>query len=188
MEVLKSRLGPAKVEFLIRNVAQLTKPTRVLEVFGGSSLSTAVLARYVRPDRIVSVDIAYGTTAWADDPRANYEALGPFSGPCPTFVRADATKLPFADGSFDYAFAPDSPRTRFESTGEEWGLGVGEQKALFLAAAQECLRVLTTGGLLAATAPRSWCDELGAREIPCNSRRLSFRACDDPVVYCRLRK
>ena len=178
---LKSRLGPAKVEFLIKGVAQLQKNAKVLEIFGGSGLSTAVLARYVRPERLFSLDISYGVEAWAINSGANPEALA-------RFIRGDATCLPFEDDVFDYVFAPDSPRTRFEGTGEEWGLGVGEQKTLFLSAAKEALRVLKLGGLLAATAPRSWCEDLGARIIASPSRRLGFRDCADPVVYCRLRK
>lgn len=187
-----SRLGPAKVRFLIEGVAQVRANNRVLEIFGGTGLSTVLLAkRLSRPNRLTSVDLSYGLEGFASDPKANYEALAGQYGlrrpERPQFVRADARALPFEDGSFDYVLAPDSPRTRFEGTGEEWGLGVEEQKELFLGAAEEAKRVLRPGGVFAATAPQSWCEALGARVILAASRRLGFRDCADPVVYCRLR-
>lgn len=176
-----SRLGPDKVEFLVRGVAQVRPGSDVLELFGGSGLSTACIAKQLsRPDRLTTVDRDYQNLdfeRWASKFKLRPER--------PRFVLADARDLPFPDRHFDYVLAPDSPRTRFEGTGEEWGLSPVEQKSLFLESAQEALRVLREGGIFAATAPRSWCEALEAKIIS-SSRRLAFRECDDPVVYMKL--
>ena len=159
----------------------------MLEIFGGSGLSTVAIAKVLcSPDNLTSVDLNYS------NPLANFQALAVEHGLTyrhpPTFIVADAKRLPFASSTFDYVIAPDSPRTRFETTGQEWGLSIGEQKSLFVQASHEALRVLKCGGVYAATTPASWCREIGATIIAAPSDRLSFCECHDPIVYCRLVK
>ncbi len=189
-----TRLGAAKVEYLVRGVAQLRGNARVLELFGGTGLSTVIIAgQLTRADRLVSVDLHYALGAWHYCVRENYEqAARGYRVPLdtwPQFVCADATCLPLSDESFDYVIAADSPRTRFDASGIEAGLDEREQRALFHSAMAEALRVLRPGGTLAATAPRSWCALLsGAQLIAAPNARLRFKDAADPVEYVRLRK
>ena len=96
--------------------------------------------------------------------------------------------MPFCSDTFDYVIAPDSPRTRFQDSGVEWGLSVEDQKALFLNSVKEAYRVLKIDGVFAATAVRSWAEQAGLKIIKSPSRRLGFKDCDDPVVYCKGKK
>jgi len=169
---LITKLGSAKVEYLINSVAQIKKGSLVLELFGGTGSSTEVLSRYTK--KWISLDIAYGQTAWA--------------GKNGHLVCGNATKMPFCSDTFDYVIAPDSPRTRFQDSGVEWGLSVEDQKALFLNSVKEAYRVLKIDGVFAATAVRSWAEQAGLKIIKSPSRRLGFKDCDDPVVYCKGKK
>jgi SAM-dependent methyltransferase len=173
-----SRLSPRKVAFLAAGVAQLRRDAMTLEIFAGSGVSTAVLRGFTR--RLVSLDI---------DPR--------YAAGAERFVCADARRLPFADGSFDFVIAPDPPRTawnRFLSgpadAGAETDLNPAEQQQLFRDMCAEAGRVLRAGGVLATTAPRTWLAGLPLDEIRASSARLQFRSQDviDPVVYARFRK
>lgn len=166
-----SRLGVDKVEFLIGSVAQVKKGTLALELFGGTGLSTSILSKYTK--KWVSLDLAYGKKDWANK-KGN-------------LICGDATKLPFADNVFDYVISPDSPRTRFQDTGLEWGLFLEDQKRIFLNSFKESLRVLKYDGVFAATALESWAEEAGLKIIK-SSKRLGFKGCYDPVVYCRTKK
>ena len=169
---LITKLGTAKVEYLINSVAQVKKGRLVLELFGGTGLSTEVLNRYTK--KWISLDIAYGQKEWA--------------GKIGHLICGDATKIPFACESFDYVIAPDSPRTRFRDSGIEWGISIEDQKKLFLESVKEAYRVLKNDGVFAATAVRSWAEQAGLKIIESPSRRLGFKNCDDPVVYCRGQK
>lgn len=189
-----TRLGAAKVEFLVRGVAQLRSSATVLELFGGTGLSTAIIAaELTHPERLVSVDLHYSAGAWHYCALDNYRQhianqRKPRPG-MPLLICADARRLPLADASFDCVIAPDSPRTRFDASGIETTLDTDEQQQLFLAAYHESLRVLKPGGLFAATAPSSWLANLaGVKIIAAPSERLRFKVADDPVVYLRVRK
>lgn len=189
-----TRLGAAKVDFLIRGVAQLPRDVRVLELFGGTGLSTALVARRLRhPERLVSLDLRYTGRPWHYCARENYAAAArEYRAPVdrvPLFVTGDAARLPLADAAFDVVLAPDAPRTRFDASGLESGLTPEEQRQLFVRALGEALRVLRPGGVVALTAPRAWLDGVpGVREVPAPSPRLAFKAAEDPVVYARVVK
>lgn len=167
-----TKLGPAKVEYLVNTVAQIKKGNLVLELFGGTGLSTEIINRYTK--KWISLDLAYGKTSWGNK--------------CGNLIQGDATKLPFASEIFDFVIAPDSPRTRFQSSGFEWGLTVEEQKNIFLNSVKESYRVLKFNGIFAATCPQSWAKQAGLNVIKSPSRRLGFKNCDDPVVYCKGKK
>ncbi|MBL8825927.1 MAG: class I SAM-dependent methyltransferase [Planctomycetaceae bacterium] len=189
-----TRLGAAKVEFLVRGVAQLRSSATVLELFGGTGLSTAIIAaELTHPERLVSVDLHYARGAWRYCAWDNYRqqlANRPAHRPgLPRLICADAAHLPLADACFDCVIAPDSPRTRFDASGVETSLDQDAQRQLFLAALHESLRVLKPGGLFAATAPRSWVADLpNLKIITAPSERLRFKTAADPVVYLRIRK
>lgn len=191
-----TRLGAAKVEFLVRGVAQLRASATVLELFGGTGLSTVIIAAQLsRPERLVSVDLHYAAGSWHYCAVDNYrqqatarQAAARRNVPdgWPLLLCADASSLPLADASFDCVIAPDSPRMRFDASGIESELSSDQQRELFHRAYRESLRVLKPGGVFAATAPRSWLSGLpGARIIDAPSERLRFKATDDPVVYLR---
>lgn len=196
--VTLTRLGAPKVEFLVRGVAQLKSQAAVLELFGGSGLSTAIIARELsRPERLTSVDLHYAHGSWSYCAIDNYRELAAefkVTRPeLPCFVCADAGTLPFGAAQFDWVIAPDSPRTRFDASGVESGLNDDEQQGLFQRTVVESLRVLKPGGIFAATAPRSWVEAserqhrgVTIKVIDAPSPRLRFKAADDPVVYCRL--
>jgi len=192
--VTLTRLGAAKVEFLARGVAQLKANWRVLELFGGTGLSTAVIAAQLsKPERLVSIDLHYGAGDWRYCVEANYRDAASEQRlkqvELPKFICADAAQLPLADATFDAVLAPDSPRTRFDASGIEAGLNDVEQRTLFERATRESLRVLKPGGVWAATAPRSWLGNFPeVKIIEPSSSRLKFKPADDPVVYARLVK
>lgn len=186
-----TRLGAAKVEFLVLGVAQMRANATVLELFGGTGLSTAIIAGQLsRPDRLVSVDLHYAGETWrycaADNYREHASRQRIKRTELPFWICADAANLPLADASFDFVIAPDSPRTRFDASGIESGLDDEQQRALFQQAYRESMRVLKPSGVFAATAPRSWMEHLpDVKVIEAPSERLRFKAADDPVVYLR---
>ncbi|HEV7279088.1 MAG TPA: hypothetical protein VGN57_02645 [Pirellulaceae bacterium] len=186
-----SRLGAEKATFLCEGIAQREALRRgdILELFAGSSLSTAALCRTVRgADRVVAGDLRYaigpqrsgtGTNrAWAYACEENFARIAsvwksPSSGR-PRFVAFDAARLPFQDNAFAAVLMPDSPRDaaeRFAPAGpDEQRLSGGEshldyaaQRALFVAAVAEARRTLRQSGVLAGTAPRSWTRAIDAR-------------------------
>lgn len=168
-----SRLSASKVDFLVRGIGCISKGDLVLELFGGSGLSTEIISK--AGCKLVSVDIGYGQDGFAIHN---------------TLIKGDARNLPFSDESFDFVVAPDSPRTRLngagESSGLEWGLTCEEQRDLFMGAVSESLRVLKYGGVFLCTAPVSWCRSVGGGKIIIGpSRALQFRWSDDPIVYFR---
>ena len=97
----------------------------VLDVGAGSGRSTALLLAASRPRRVVGVDLSAGMLARArrrlGDPRVE-------------LVRADATRLPFPDDTFDMVTS----------------LWMQETLPDPLAGLRECLRVLRPGGTVVA--------------------------------------
>jgi hypothetical protein len=170
-----TRLSAAKSRFLVESIAQVTKGSKVLELFGGSNLSTVKIAGRTDPKNITSVDIHYevdpdSNINWKYVPEENFkraaEAEKLKAKSLPKFVSADASELPFLENEFDFAIAPDSPRSgesRLEKTassGRESELSYEEQRALFLSSTEGAYRVLKQNGVFAATAPLSWAKEL----------------------------
>jgi hypothetical protein len=179
-----SRLGAEKATFLCEGIAQrdALKRGEILELFAGSSLSTAALCRTIRgADRVVAGDLRYAIGPrrstdqpgrdWAYACEENFDRIGAAwkmpSGARPRFVALDAARLPFASGSFSAVLMPDSPRDageRFAATGSddrrlsggESDLDYAAQRALFVSAVAEARRTLGQSGVLAGTAPRSW--------------------------------
>ena len=179
-----SRLGAEKATYLCEGIAQreTLKRGEILELFAGSSLSTAALCRTVRgADRVVAGDLRYafgpGRT-WAYACEDNFDRIGAAwkmpSTVRPRFVALDAARLPFDDGVFAAALMPDSPRDaaeRFAATGSddrrlsggESNLDYAAQRALFVAAVAEARRTLKQNGVVAGTAPRSWTRAVDSR-------------------------
>lgn len=190
-----SRMSARKVKYL-GALARLSWGRRTLELFGGSNLSTAVLASLVGGASLTSTDLRYPTADkpptldWWYRPDSNYRRHAPPGGEWPLFLAADATQLPFVADSFDVVIAPDSPRSnkdRFDeptdrTRGTENGLTYDEQATLFLAAAAEGRRVLRSGGVFAATAPLSWGQQLWEVYERCT---LISHATIDPSVVAR---
>ena len=190
-----TRLGVAKVEFLIKNVGQFSPQAKALEIFGGTNLSTVILQRYLaKNNRLISVDLHYGH-GWRYLVKENYRQLASSFGlknVTPLFVAANATNLPFAPDSFGLVVAPDPPRSqRFEggTAGIEAGLTKIEQENLFKFTSAEAWRVLKYGGRFITTVPRSWLafvpPAFDTKIIIAPSKKLSFRDEGDPVVYLR---
>lgn len=173
-----SRLGAEKATFLCEGIAQrdALKRGEILELFAGSSLSTAALCRTVRgADRIVAGDLRYALGPgrdWAYACEENFDRIGSawkgsFSAR-PRFVGLDAARLPFDSARFAAVLMPDSPRDATERfldasgsddprlSGGESGLDYASQRTLFVSAVAEARRTLQSGGVLAGTAPRSW--------------------------------
>lgn len=169
----------------MQGIAQVHSRHNVLELFGGTCLSTAILATRTR--KITSVDLHYGYEAGASWRYVWEHNLAVHLGQykvrrvTPTMVTADACSLPLSDASFDIVIAPDSPRSpeRTES-----------DKDLFVRSAREAKRVLIHGGIFIATAPASWVSELhffDVRVIDTNhlSVGLQYKRCNDPVEIIR---
>lgn len=173
-----SRLGAEKATFLCEGIAQreALKREEILELFAGSSLSTAALCRTVRgADRVTAGDLRYAIgppRAWAYACAENFDRIASawdlsFKS-LPRFVALDAARLPFHSDSFAAVLMPDSPRDAAERfadaggtadqrlSGGESDLDYAAQRTLFVAAVAEAGRVLRSGGVLAGTAPLSW--------------------------------
>ena len=234
-----TRLGREKVRFLVESVGPLPREAVTLELFGGSGLSTAVIAGHLSARRpLVTLDLHQalsGRAAWRYVAEANWPALAaepahncrrtpPVRGPAsPLFLAADAADLPLADGAFDAVVLTDAPRTAVDrfapagpgagparAAGRETTLSAAGQADLFRRAVAEGRRVLRPGGMLLATAPRSWTAGLeaagwdrvlrivherpaddGVRDAPLTVRPLAARhrfrveGATDPVVYLR---
>jgi SAM-dependent methyltransferase len=173
-----SRLGAEKATFLCEGIAQrdALKRGEILELFAGSSLSTATLCRTVRgADQVVAADLRYAIgqrSAWAYACEENFDRVASVwktafrSGP--KFVALDAARLPFDSARFDAVLMPDSPRDAAERfadaggmadarlSGGESDLDYAAQRRLFVAAVAEAYRVLRPSGVLAGTAPVGW--------------------------------
>lgn len=180
-----SRLGAEKASFLCEGIAQrdALKRGEILELFAGSSLSTAALCRTVRgADRIVAGDLRYAIGPgrdWAYACEENFERIGSaWKGSFrarPRFVALDAARLPFDSARFAAVLMPDSPRDAAERfagasgsdaprlSGGESELDYVSQRTLFVSAVAEARRTLQPGGVLAGTAPRSWTREIDVR-------------------------
>lgn len=190
------RISPRKANYLVRKIAQVERRDTVLELFGGTGLTTVLLAQKVsNPEKITSVDLHYsferGTWRYAFE--ENYRRLANYLGLVeiryPKFISADVRELPFPKNSFDVVIAPDSPRTR-RTTGDEWGLTPQEQLKLFRGMVKEAKRLLIPGGVFAATAPVSWTDYLPFDNFDVqygSSVALRFASGNDPIVYIRAR-
>lgn len=179
-----SRLGAEKAIFLCEGIAQRESLKRgeILELFAGSSLSTAALCRTIRgADRVLAGDLRYALghgRCWAYACEENFDRLSAAwkmtsSGP-PRFVALDAARLPFAAGVFAAVLMPDSPRDAGERfapagaddrrlSGGESELDYAAQRTLFVAAVAEARRTLKPNGVLAGTAPRSWTRAVDSR-------------------------
>jgi hypothetical protein len=170
-----SRLSAAKCRFLVESIAQVRKGSKVLELFGGSNLSTVKIAERTDPKNITSIDLHYDVDPddniyWKYVPEENFRRAAELEGlkvkNLPKFVPADASELPFTENEFEFVVAPDSPRSgtdRLEdnaSSGEESELSYEKQRDLFLSAVEESYRVLKQKGVFTATAPLSWAKTL----------------------------
>jgi hypothetical protein len=171
-----TRLGKPKLEFLT-NIAGIKPTDRLLELFGGSNLSTAIFSAK-RPKSFVSIDIRYAPhrgVEWSYKTAINFpearKEIKVRKTSKPRFVAADAARLPLKERAFTLVLAPDSPRTVAERflkpekgqnyiAGAESGLMPEEQEQLFLTASQEAYRVLERGGRYVGTAPINWARQL----------------------------
>jgi hypothetical protein len=165
-----TRLGKPKLEFLA-NIAGIKPTDRLLELFGGSNLSTATFSAK-RPKSLVSIDIRYAPhrgVEWSYKTAINFpeakKEIKARKTAKPRFVAADAARLPLKGETFTLVLAPDSPRTAAERlflkpeegqnyiAGAESELMPEEQEQLFLIASQEAYRVLERGGRYVGTGP-----------------------------------
>ena len=198
-----SRLGAEKATFLCEGIAQkeALKRGEVLELFSGSSLSTAALCHVLRGgERVVAGDLRYvfgPGRDWAYACEENFDraacAWKRAIATRPRFVALAAAATPFPADTFAAVLMPDSPRDaaeRFRETenagsarisGGESDLDYASQRALFLAAVEEARRVLRAGGVLAGTAPRSWTIDVDARRWT-RWQAFSSERIDDGVV------
>lgn len=200
-----TRLGEKKLEFLTK-IAGIKPTDIVLELFGGSNLSTAVFASK-NPERLVTVDLHYAPSKrveWSFKPSLNLETakkeLASRRITKPVFVNADAVALPFKDQTFSLVLAPDSPRNaleRFEgeekhyTAGKESDLSLEEQKELFLTASKEAHRVLLNGGRYVGSAPVSWARQLknrGFEEVILIGSREIGDDIEEPSEFTQNRK
>jgi hypothetical protein len=199
-----SRLGAEKATFLCEGIAQrdALKRGEILELFAGSSLSTAALCRTVRgADRVAAGDLRYAIgpqRAWTYACEENFDRIAAaweFSFKSrPRFVALDAARLPFESDRFAAVLMPDSPRDAAERfanaggatdprlSGGESELGYAAQRTLFVSAVAEARRVLRSGGVLAGTAPLGWTRAIDARAWTRWQMFSSERLVDDVTV------
>jgi ubiquinone/menaquinone biosynthesis C-methylase UbiE len=143
----------------LMNYANIQKGQTVLEMFAGSNMGTAILAkRLIYADRLTALDLHYGFETgvtwryvWEENYPRQAKEEGVRSKKQPHFIAADARDVPLKDRTFDCILAPDSPRI---STIQTW------QKDLFVVAALEARRLLKEGGTFAATCYPSWAEVL----------------------------
>ncbi len=175
-----TRLGREKVDYLIGLSSGPLNKEKVLELFGGTGLSTALIAAK-RPQVLKTVDLHYGPQTgvdwWYDAEKNFYSLVGGLrmsKFTQPEFIAGDAKSLPFKKDEFTLVFAPDAPRTassRLSSnegqsmtSGKESEWTPAQQEELFLMASREADRVLKYGGKYIGTAPVNWARKLTSQK------------------------
>jgi len=149
-----TRIGRDKFRQLM-NYANIQKGQTILEMFAGSNMGTAILAkRLVYPDRLTALDLHYGFETgvtwryvWEENYLRQAREEGVKSKRQPNFLAADARDVPLKDRTFDCILIPDSPRN---PQNQAW------QKDLFVIAALEARRLLKEGGTFGASCYESW--------------------------------
>lgn len=188
-----SRLCKRKMEYFIRCWARPHKGQRILELFGGTCLGTALIAqRLATPLDLTSIDIRFSRAGtWRYAFNENYQHMAQYyhlKSPeiTPTFLGMNAKKLSFTSPLFHMVIAADSPR----GATNEYLLPLSDalQRELFVKAAHESFRVLKLNGVFVATCRQSWVEDLKIFpkvETSFGPPKVRFPQCDDPVVYVR---
>lgn len=200
---LISRLGKDKTEFMVRELAKFPSDARVLEVWAGSGLGSALIAqRLGNPHVLVCHDphyCHYGNN-WQYAETENYFAACNYYGvkdrrtPLWLGMGMDGFHIPQSSNTFDVAFAFYSPRTSWDrhedmrlKVGTEYEITPEEQRHHFEDVVYEVHRVLRSKGRFYATSPLTWVGAFGyfaSKEVVRgNASPVKFANCKDPLVY-----